>query len=69
MPSSPILDYLDSLRARFGELSEGNVASYIPELAGAAARRDGEARETWRYAGRSNACAGCGSQRSGRSSR
>ena len=33
MPSSPILDYLDSLRARFGELSDGNVASYIPELA------------------------------------
>jgi glutaminase len=33
VPSSPILDYLDSLRARFGELSEGNVASYIPELA------------------------------------
>ena len=33
MPCSPILDYLDSLRARFGELSEGNVATYIPELA------------------------------------
>ncbi|HVR93871.1 MAG TPA: glutaminase, partial [Casimicrobiaceae bacterium] len=33
MLSSPILDYLDSLRARFGELSEGNVATYIPELA------------------------------------
>jgi glutaminase len=33
VPSSPILDYLDSLRARFGELSDGNVASYIPELA------------------------------------
>jgi len=33
VPCSPILDYLDSLRARFGELSEGNVATYIPELA------------------------------------
>ena len=33
MPSSPILDYLDSLRARFQDLSEGNVASYIPQLA------------------------------------
>ena len=33
MPNSPILDYLDTLRTRFQELSEGNVASYIPGLA------------------------------------
>lgn len=33
MTSSPILGYLDSLRARFQDLSEGNVASYIPQLA------------------------------------
>jgi glutaminase len=35
LPNSPILDYLDTLRARFQELSEGNVASYIPGLASA----------------------------------
>ena len=33
MPPSPILDYLESLRARFQELEDGNVADYIPELA------------------------------------
>jgi glutaminase len=31
--TSPILDYLESLRVRFRELSDGNVADYIPELA------------------------------------
>jgi len=33
VPSSPVLDYLESLRTRFGALSDGNVADYIPELA------------------------------------
>ncbi len=33
MPSSPILEYLDSLRARLRSLSDGAVADYIPELA------------------------------------
>jgi len=33
VPRSPILDYLGSLHARIGGLSEGNVADYIPELA------------------------------------
>ena len=33
MPPSPILDYLESLRARFQALSDGKVADYIPELA------------------------------------
>lgn len=32
MPRSPILDYLDSLRVRFQELTDGQVADYIPEL-------------------------------------
>ncbi len=31
--SSPIADYLHELHARFAELREGNVATYIPELA------------------------------------
>jgi glutaminase len=35
LPNSPILDYLDTLRTRVQELSEGNVASYIPGLASA----------------------------------
>ena len=30
---SPILDYLESVRARYQALSDGNVADYIPELA------------------------------------
>ena len=33
VPRSPILDYLDSLRARFQDLTDGQVADYIPELA------------------------------------
>ena len=33
MPRSPILDYLDSLRTRFQDLTDGQVADYIPELA------------------------------------
>ena len=33
MPPSPILDYLESLRARHAQLAEGAVADYIPELA------------------------------------
>jgi glutaminase len=33
VPSSPILDYLETLHARFRGLTEGNVADYIPELA------------------------------------
>jgi glutaminase len=33
VPSSPILDYLQSLHTRFQGLSDGNVADYIPELA------------------------------------
>ncbi len=32
MPPSPILDYLESLRARYSALSDGRVADYIPEL-------------------------------------
>ena len=32
MPASPILEYLESLRARFLDLVEGQVANYIPEL-------------------------------------
>jgi len=32
-PSSPIQDYLESLHARFRGLADGQVASYIPELA------------------------------------
>jgi glutaminase len=31
--TSPISEYLDALLARFGELRNGTVASYIPELA------------------------------------
>jgi len=33
LPPSPILDYLESLRARHAQLAEGAVADYIPELA------------------------------------
>jgi glutaminase len=33
LPSSPIQDYLVALHARFRDLSDGNVADYIPELA------------------------------------
>jgi glutaminase len=33
VPPSPILDYLESLHARFRTLAQGNVADYIPELA------------------------------------
>ena len=32
MPASPILEYLESLHARFVELTDGQVADYIPEL-------------------------------------
>ena len=32
MPASPILEYLESLRARFVGLTDGKVADYIPEL-------------------------------------
>jgi len=32
LPASPILEYLDSLHARFVGLTEGRVADYIPEL-------------------------------------
>jgi glutaminase len=32
LPPSPILDYLESLHARYRGLTEGNVADYIPEL-------------------------------------
>ena len=35
MPSSPIQDYLESLRSRFQSLDQGIVADYIPELADA----------------------------------
>jgi len=33
MQHSPIQAYLEALRARLGDLSDGNVADYIPELA------------------------------------
>jgi glutaminase len=33
VPTSPILDYLESLRARYAPLADGSVADYIPELA------------------------------------
>ena len=33
MPTSPIQDYLESLHARVSEITQGNVADYIPELA------------------------------------
>ena len=33
MPHSPIQDYLESLRTRLLDLTDGNVADYIPELA------------------------------------
>jgi glutaminase len=33
LTTSPILDYLESLRARFRNLADGSVADYIPELA------------------------------------
>ena len=33
MAPSPILDYLESLHARFRNLADGKVADYIPELA------------------------------------
>jgi len=33
VPTSPIQEFLHSLHARLRELSEGNVADYIPELA------------------------------------
>jgi glutaminase len=33
VPPSPVLDYLESLRARFAGLADGKVADYIPELA------------------------------------
>ncbi len=36
MSPSPVLDYLESLRARLAGLSDGEVADYIPELARAA---------------------------------
>ena len=32
LPASPILEYLESLRARFLGLTDGRVADYIPEL-------------------------------------
>ena len=32
VPASPILEYLESLRARFVGLADGKVADYIPEL-------------------------------------
>ena len=32
MSPSPILDYLESLRSRLQDLSDGSVADYIPEL-------------------------------------
>jgi glutaminase len=32
LPASPILEYLESLRARFVGLTDGEVAHYIPEL-------------------------------------
>jgi glutaminase len=35
LPTSPILDYLESLRNRFRDLTDGTVADYIPELASA----------------------------------
>jgi len=33
VPTSPIQDYLESLHARVSEITQGNVADYIPELA------------------------------------
>src|SRR5437773_4015377 len=33
MFTSPVLDYLEELHHRYAELSEGKVATYIPELA------------------------------------
>ena len=33
MSPSPILEYLESVRARYRDLSDGSVADYIPELA------------------------------------
>ena len=33
MPLSPVQDYLVALHARIADLSDGNVADYIPELA------------------------------------
>src|SRR5262252_7567173 len=32
-PSSPVLDYLNALHAEYAPLTEGQVATYIPELA------------------------------------
>lgn len=54
MPRSPILQYLESLRCRYSELREGQVADYIPELSNAdpesfgisMATRDGYVYET-----------------------
>ncbi len=37
MPTSPILDYLESLHARYRDFTSGAVADYIPELARVAA--------------------------------
>ncbi|HSA88802.1 MAG TPA: glutaminase A, partial [Burkholderiales bacterium] len=41
VPASPILEYLESLRARFAGLTDGEVADYIPELARADPERLG----------------------------